>query len=39
LANDGKLEKAKGYCQEILDSYPKTKAAEAARLLLDKLSK
>src|SRR5207237_1423106 len=39
FANDGKLEKAKSYCEEILDSFPKTKAAEGARLLLDKLSK
>jgi S1-C subfamily serine protease len=39
LATDGKLEKAKAYCEEILESYPKTKAAEEAKLLLDKLSK
>jgi S1-C subfamily serine protease len=39
LAMNGKLEKAKTYCEEILDSYPKTKAAGGARLLLDKLSK
>src|SRR5439155_6497125 len=38
LAMAGKLEKAKAYCEEILALYPKTKAAEGARLLLDKLS-
>ncbi|HLJ97842.1 MAG TPA: trypsin-like peptidase domain-containing protein [Gemmataceae bacterium] len=37
LAQAGKLETAKAYCQQILDSYPKTKAADGARLLLDKL--
>jgi S1-C subfamily serine protease len=39
LFQDGKLETAKSYCERILESYPKTKAAEGARLLLDKLSK
>jgi S1-C subfamily serine protease len=39
LALDGKLEKAKIYCEEILEAYPKTKAAEGAKELLDKLSK
>jgi len=39
LAQDGKLEKAKTYCEEILETYPKTKAAEAAKELLAKLSK
>jgi S1-C subfamily serine protease len=39
LADDGKLEKAKDRCEEILKSYPNTKAAEEARSLLDKLSK
>ena len=35
----GKLEKAKAYCEEILEQYPKTKAAAEAKSLLDKLSK
>lgn len=39
LAVEGKLERAKARCEEILESYSKTKAAEGARLLLDKLSK
>ena len=39
LAMDGKLEKAKTYCEEILESYPKTKAAEGAQQLLEKLKK
>jgi S1-C subfamily serine protease len=39
LAQDGKLEKAKNYCEEILEAYPKTKAAQAAKELLEKLSK
>lgn len=39
LAMDGKLERAKSYCEEILETYPKTKAAEGAKELLEKLSK
>jgi S1-C subfamily serine protease len=39
LAVDGKLEKAKSYCDEILELFPKTKAAAEAKQLLDKLSK
>jgi S1-C subfamily serine protease len=39
LALDGKLERAKSYCEDILKLYPKTKAAEGARGLLNKLSK
>jgi hypothetical protein len=37
LAKDGKKAKAKEYCEEILKSYPKTKAAEGARALLKEL--
>jgi TolA-binding protein len=36
---DGKLEDAREYCQDILKRYPKTKAAAEAKELLDKLKK
>jgi hypothetical protein len=36
---EGKLERAKRYCEQILESYPKTKAAAGAKELLEKLSK
>jgi hypothetical protein len=39
LAKDGKKAKAKEYCEEILKSYPKTKAADGARELLKELEK
>ena len=39
LASDGKLEKAKDRYEEIITTFPKTKAAEEAKLLLDKLNK
>jgi S1-C subfamily serine protease len=39
LAMDGKLERAKSYCEQILQLYPKTKAAAGAKELLEKLSK
>jgi S1-C subfamily serine protease len=39
LADDGKLEKAKDRYEEIITSFPNTKAAAEAKLLLDKLSK
>jgi S1-C subfamily serine protease len=39
LAQEGKLEKAKTRCEEILEAFPKTKAAEGAKQLLEKLSK
>jgi S1-C subfamily serine protease len=39
LAENGLLDKAKPRLQEIVDSYPQTKAAEEARQLLEKLNK
>jgi hypothetical protein len=36
--NDGKVDKAKEVCEEILKKYPKAKAAEDAQKLLDKLN-
>jgi hypothetical protein len=39
LADDGKVEKAKERCQEIVSQYPNTKAAKEARQLLDKLAR
>jgi S1-C subfamily serine protease len=39
LAEDGKLEKAKDRCEEIISTYPNTKAAAEAKQLLEKLSK
>jgi S1-C subfamily serine protease len=39
LAGDGKLEKAKDRCEEIIKSYPNTSAATEAKLLLEKLNK
>jgi S1-C subfamily serine protease len=39
LAMAGKLERAKSYCELILERYPKTKAAAGAKELLEKLSK
>jgi S1-C subfamily serine protease len=39
FVKDGMLETAKRYCEEIIESYPKTKAAEGARQLLEKLKK
>ena len=37
LIEDGKKEKAKDICEEILKKYPKTKAAEEAKKLLEDL--
>jgi S1-C subfamily serine protease len=39
LAADGKIERAKDRCEEIINSYPNTKAATEAKQLLEKLSK
>jgi TolA-binding protein len=39
LVDDGKLETAKTRFEEIIVSFPRTKAAEEAKLLLDKLNK
>ena len=39
LAEDGLVDKAKPRLQEIVDSFPQTKAAEEARQLLEKLNK
>jgi len=39
LASDGLLDKARTRFQEIIDTYPKTKAAADARKLLEKLGK
>jgi hypothetical protein len=39
LAKDGKKAKAKEYCEEILKSYSKTKAADGARELLKDLER
>ena len=39
LADDGKLERAKGRYEEIMLKYPKTKAAGEAKVLLDRISK
>jgi hypothetical protein len=39
LAESGLVDKAKPRLQEIVDSYPQTKAAEEARQLLEKLNK
>ena len=39
LADQGKLETAKSWFEEIVTKYPKTKAAEEAKTLLDKLDK
>jgi S1-C subfamily serine protease len=39
LADDGLVDKAKPRLQEIVDSFPQTKAAEEARQLLEKLNK
>jgi len=39
LASDGLLAKARTRFQEIIDTYPKTKAAAEARKLLEKLGK
>jgi serine protease Do len=39
FVTDGKLETAKKWLEEIIELYPKTKAADEARQLLDKLKK
>jgi hypothetical protein len=39
LADAGRLEKAKERCEEIINDFPKTKAALEAKTLLDKLNK
>jgi hypothetical protein len=39
LAHDGKFERAKERCEEIITSFPMTKSATEAKLLLDQLSK
>jgi hypothetical protein len=39
LAEDGKVDKAKQRCRDIIRDFPKTKAAQEAQALLDKLSK
>jgi len=38
LANEGKLEKAKEWYEEIIDTFPMTKSAAEAKLLLEKLN-
>jgi S1-C subfamily serine protease len=39
LADDGKLERAKGRYEEIMLKYPKTRAAGEAKVLLDRINK
>ncbi len=39
LAADGKVDRAKEYCQQILKTYASTEAAKEAKLLLEKLTK
>ena len=39
LANDGKLDKAKVRFETIISTYPDTKAAVEAKVLLDRINK
>jgi serine protease Do len=39
LAADGKVDRAREYCQDILKTYSATEAAKEAKLLLDKLTR
>jgi S1-C subfamily serine protease len=39
LADDGKLERAKGRYEEIIAKYPNTKAANEAKVLFDRINK
>jgi S1-C subfamily serine protease len=39
LADDGKIERARGRYEEIVNKYPSTRAATEARALLDRLNK
>ena len=39
LVEDGKLDRAKEVCEQLISQYPKTKAAEEAKKLIEKLDK